>query len=326
MMKRQNSINLKEIVDSFVFSLKADGRSHSTCRYYSQPLKHFLKYAKAEDWPEQVHFIDSMMIRQFLSWVGSRSYEYIPGNGSRRCVIPGPSTAWSYYKALRRLFNWAIEEGLIKESPLKSIHYKAPAPALVQPYTKDEIVRLIAVCDFDIRTGSRFVGLRNKVMLLLFIDSAIRLKEMAGLYLGDVNINDKIVRIIGKGGKEDICPFSNKTRKILIQYMFERKSRAKTDALWVTEEGNPFTVNGLSSWFDRLKKRANISGPGRIHRLRHTSALQYLRNTRNTFYLQLFLRHKDLSMSRRYTQGLTREEAIEAHQNGGSPVESLGLD
>ena len=325
-MKKHTSINLEELVESFVFSLKADGRSNHICKYYNQPLKHFIRYSKDQNWLAEVHLVDSTMVRQFLSWVGSRSYEYLPGNGSKRRVIPRPSTAWSYYKSLRRLFNWAVEEGLITDSPLKSIHYKAPSPALVQPYTKEEIFRLLAVCELDIRTGARFIGLRNKAMLLLFIDSAIRLKEMAGLRLTDVNINDKHIRIVGKGDKVDISPFSDKTGKILVQYLFERKIRAKTDALWVTEEGNQFTINGLSSWFDRLKKRANIIGPGRIHRLRHTSALQYLRNTRDPFLLQLFLRHEDLTMSRRYTQGLKHEEAIEAHRNGGSPVEGLGLD
>ena len=105
----------------------------------------------------------------------------------------------------------------------------------------------------------------------------------------------------------------------------QRKQRAKSDRLWVTEEGRAFSVDGLVSWFHRLKKRAGVNGPGGVHRLRHTAALQYLRGAKDSFLLQLFLRHEDLAMSRRYTQGLKQEEAIEAHRNGASPVEGLGL-
>ena len=120
-------------------------------------------------------------------------------------------------------------------------------------------------------------------------------------------------------------PISPKTAKALWLWLLERKERAKTDWLWITEEGSAFAIEGRISWFARLRKRAGVSGPGGIHRLRHTSALQYLRGTRDSFLLQLFLRHESLEMSRRYTRGLKAEEAIGAHRNGASPVEGLGL-
>ena len=160
---------------------------------------------------------------------------------------------------------------------------------------------------------------------MLFVDSGLRLSEQAHLKLGDLNLEQRCVRVIGKGNKIGICPFSAKTAKAVWLYLLERKHRAKSDALWVTEEGRQFSVGGLSSSFVYLKKRAGVNSQGRVHRLRHTSALQYLRGAKDSFLLQLFLRHEDLTMSRRYTQGLKQEEAIEAHRNGASPVEGLGL-
>jgi integrase len=68
-----------------------------------------------------------------------------------------------------------------------------------------------------------------------------------------------------------------------------------------------------------------VTSHGCLHKLRHTAALQYLRGAKDSFLLQLFLRHESLEMSRRYTRGLKAEEAIEAHRNGASPVEGLGL-
>jgi len=162
-------------------------------------------------------------------------------------------------------------------------------------------------------------------MLLLFVDSGLRRAEMANLRLSDLDLDGRRVRVLGKGNKVGIAPFSAKTAKALWAWVMERKARAQTDRLWVTEEGEPFSIEGLVSWFNRLKKRAGVNGPGGVHRLRHTAALQYLRGAKDSFLLQLFLRHESLEMSRRYTRGLKAEEAITAHRNGASPVESLGL-
>jgi len=323
--QRNKAIGLQDLVEGFLFSLQAEGRAPRTHEYYDKLLRHFLCYAKSQGWPEQVNLLDTKRVRQFLSWIGSRSFEYTAGNGSRRFTKSKPSMAWPYYKAVRRLFNWGVEEGFLEENPIKGIHFKAPPLPPVQPYDLEELKRFFAVCELDIKTGARFTGLRNKAMLLLFIDSGLRLSELVNLKLTDLNLEQKWARIIGKGNKVGICPFSAKTAKAIWLYLLERKHRAKSDAFWVTEEGRQFSVSGLSSSFVYLKKRAGVNSRGRVHRLRHTSALQYLRGAKDSFLLQLFLRHEDLAMSRRYTQGLKQEEAIEAHRNGASPVEGLGL-
>jgi len=323
--QKHREIGLHDLVEGFLFSLQADGRAPRTHEYYQKLLRHLLKYASNQNWLDRADLVDTARVRQFLSWISTRTYEYTTGNGSTRLAKPNSSASWPYYKALRRLFNWAVEEGFLNENPTGSIHYKAPRSAPIQPYTLDELKRLLSICELDIKTGAQFAGFRNKAMLLLFLDTGLRLKEMAELKLGDLNLEQRYVRIIGKGNKPAISPFLAKTAKAIWLYSLERKRRAKTDALWITEEGLSFTIGGLSSWFVRLKSRAGVRSKGRVHRLRHTAALQYLRSAKDSFLLQLFLRHESLEMSRRYTRGLKAEEAIEAHRNGASPVERLGL-
>ena len=318
-------MGLRDAVDGFLFSLRAEGRAARTIEYYDDLLRCFLRYTEDNGWPDNMQAIDARQLRQFLSWVGSRTFEHDAGNGSHLVRKAKSSTAWPYYKALRRFFNWLVEEGLIRSSPVSTIHFKAPPAPPIEPFTAEEIKRLMAVCDLDIRTGARFSGLRNKAMFLLFVDSALRRTEMVNLEIADLDLGNRHVRVLGKGNKVGIVPFSPKTAKAIWIYLVERKSRAKSDKLFLTEEGTPFSINGINSWFNRLKKRAGLNGPGGVHRLRHTAALQYLRGARDSFLLQLFLRHEDLTMSRRYTQGLKQEEAVEAHRRGASPVEGLGL-
>ena len=139
MKKSDKGIGLVDLVEGFIFSLQAEGRAPRTHEYYDKLLKHFLSYAENQGWPDRVNYLDTKRIREFLSWIGSRRYEYVAGNNSHRFTQAKPSTAWPYYKALRRLFNWSIEEGLVDESPVKGIHFKAPPPPPVQPYERDEL-------------------------------------------------------------------------------------------------------------------------------------------------------------------------------------------
>ncbi len=325
MRHSDHRIGLQDLVEGFLFSLQAEGRAPRTIEYYREKLHPLLGYARDKDWSGGLSSLDTHRVRELLSWAGSRTCERDVGNGTKRVIKVKPSTAWPYYRALRRLFNWAVEEGYLESSPLATIHFKPPPEPHIEGYTIDELKRLLAVCDLDIKTGARFTGVRNKAMLLLFIDSGLRRAEMVNLRLGDLDLESRRVRVLGKGNKIGAAPFSPRTAKALWAWLIERKPRAKTERLWVTEEGQAFSVEGLVSWFTRLKERAGVNGCGGVHRLRHTAALQYLRGARDSFLLQLFLRHDSLEMSRRYTRGLKTEEAFEAHRNGASPVESLGL-
>jgi site-specific recombinase XerC len=99
---------------------------------------------------------------------------------------------------------------------------------------------------------------------------------MAKLKIGDLDLNGRRLRVVGKGNKVGVAPFSAKTAKVLWAWLTIRKTRAKADHLWVTEEGNAFSIEGLVSLFVRLKIRASVNGLGGIHRLRHTSEIARL--------------------------------------------------
>lgn len=94
MKKSDKGIDLVDLVEGFLFSLQAEGRAPRTHEYYDKLLKHFLSYAKNQGWPGRVNYLDAKRIREFLSWIGSRSYEYVTGNGSHRFTKSKPSTAY----------------------------------------------------------------------------------------------------------------------------------------------------------------------------------------------------------------------------------------
>jgi len=196
-----------------LFSIHADGRSPRTLEYYRKLLGHFLRYADSQRWPKKIDSVDTTRVRQFLSWIGSRNYHYIAGNNSHRIVRSSPSLAWPYYKALRRLFNWDIEQGFIDENPIKSIHFSSLRSAPIEGFCKDEIRSLLSICDLGIGTGALFTGIRNKAMLLLFLDSGLCRSEMANLNLSDLNLKRWSCMLLVKETSMISCHFLLKQQK-----------------------------------------------------------------------------------------------------------------
>jgi site-specific recombinase XerD len=256
------------------------------------------------------------MLREFLAYAGNAKNRWgTEGNGSENCREPSKTGGWRYYRTLRTLFRWAVAEKLLEQNPLSNIKVKPPKEQPPKPYTSEELQRLVAVCDLDFANGAQFLGCRNKVIILLYVTTGLRLSELANLKLHEFNLEAGRGTVIGKGGLQRPFAIQPVAKKALWKYLTLRECRAKPSAgdwLWITEEGTRLTVDGLYIAFRRIKNRADVNGAGAVHRLRHTFALNALRELKDPFLLQLLLGHKTLEMTRRYTQELKIEEALEA--------------
>ena len=228
-MDHRYSIGLQDAIQGFLFSLEAEGKARDTISYYSYLIKPLLIYSKDHHWPEDIQSLDIGRLREFLAWTASRENELkVANNGGKYIRKAKPSTAWPYFRTLRRFFNWVVQEGYLELNPVTNIHFKPPAEPFIEGYNIDDIRLLLEVCNMDIKTKARFTGIRNKAMLLLFIDSGLRRAEMARIRLKDIDLKSRRVRIIGKGSKIGIAPFSSRTAKTLWAWLVERKRRAKT--------------------------------------------------------------------------------------------------
>lgn len=199
-----------------------------------------------------------------------------------------------------------------------NIKVNPPKEQPPKPYTPEELQRLIAVCDIDSSNGSQFIGCRNKAIILLYVTTGQRLSELGNLKLHDFNLETGRGTVLGKGGWQRQFAIQPIAKKALWKYIALRERRAKPSAedwLWITEEGLRLSIDGIHIAFRRIKQRAGVSGFGAVHRLRHTFALNALRELKDPFLLQLLLGHKTLEMTRRYTQELKIEEALKAMDN-----------
>ena len=316
-------MSLKSLVAGFVLTKRTEGKSPKTVQYYQDNLRRFLWYAGRQGWSDDVRFLTDWQIREFLGYVGTETHRWgLEGNGSETSQRNAShSTVRHYFVVLSCFFNWAVGEGFVEESPMARIKVAKSKQKVIVPFSNEEISRMLAVCDYDYEHNAKFLGSRNRAIILVLLDTGIRLSELLGMKVGDINNETGYIRVLGKGSKERVVRMGKVARKALWRYLMYR-TRKDAQELWLTEEGKPLHNGGVHSLVKRLKERADINGSGNVHRFRHTFALSFLRTDKNVFNLQYLLGHSDLDMVRRYTRTLGMEDALRAHEKA-SPADLL---
>jgi site-specific recombinase XerD len=317
--------SLKSLVNGFVLTKQTEGKSHRTVEFYSENLKRFLWYASRQWWSDDIRMLTEWHVREFLGYVANERCRWgVEGNGSETCrVRASHATVHHYFVVLANFFNWLVREGFVSESPMARVRVARPKSRVVKPYTQEEIRRMIAVCDCDYEHNARFLGSRNKAIILVLLDSGVRLSELIGIRLEDVNTSNGNIRVMGKGSKERVVRIGKVAQKAVWRYLMHRPVNGQKQ-LWLSEEKGPLSCGGVQCLVRRLKQRAGINGDGSVHRFRHTFALNFLRVDKNVFNLQYLLGHSELEMVRRYTATLGMEDALKAHEKA-SPADMMWL-
>jgi site-specific recombinase XerD len=153
-----------------------------------------------------------------------------------------PATASNRYRALRVFFRWLAEEGEITESPMRNMSPPVIPETPVPVLSDDAIKRLLKACE-----GKDFADRRDMAIIRLFIDSGLRRAELAHLSVTDVDLDQNVVVVLGKGRRPRACPFGRKTAIALDRYVRVRAVHraAHLDALWLGQRA-PVTDSGVS--------------------------------------------------------------------------------
>lgn len=213
-----------------------------------------------------------------------------------------PESRRSLYALLHRYFGW-LEREHGQRNPLAGVERPRRRGHLPRVLTEEEISRMVA----EARSP------RDQAMLMVLLDTGIRLGELAGLAWGDVGMGHLVVR--GKAGERRV-PLSVEVHAALLWL-------GGGEHLWVGRRG-PLTVHGVRLAVVRLFRRAGITGRRcGPHTLRHTFATHYCRSGGNVRILQEILGHQALATTMIYVHLAGRDVAVDHAQH--SPVHTLGL-
>ena len=231
-----------------------------------------------------------------------------------------PATVNGYLRTARAFFNWALDEGYdVRLRPRKLPRLKEPKK--VPPVLSIEQIRaLLAQPD-----KTRFVGLRDFTMMMVAIDTGIRLSEIIGLAVFD--FDGELLRVSGKGNKERLVALSAAAVGALRRYLHSRqqalaKAGVDTAALFPSRQGRRLDRKMVYDIVNTHAKNAGIEGV-RVspHTLRYTFATHFLRNGGGIVNLQQILGHTTLTMSRHYA--LVADEDAFAASRQMSPIALL---
>ncbi|MBI4322171.1 MAG: tyrosine-type recombinase/integrase [Chloroflexi bacterium] len=209
-----------------------------------------------------------------------------------------------FVMVLRGFATRLFEEGYTKENLIERLKAPKVPKKVMQVLTDEEIERLLSCCDTAI-----FTGARNAAIILLFLDTGLRCSELLGLRIGDLHIEDRWLKIMGKGQKERIVPFGNRASRVLYRYLNYRGKDNGNDRVFLSVEGKPLTESGLQTLFQRLRKQVQMPRL-HVHLLRHTFATRFLMAGNDSLKLQRLLGHETLEMTRRYVDMVAAMGAV----------------
>jgi integrase/recombinase XerD len=296
--------SLRPALDKFLLANRAEAKSPKTQRSYKDILEDFEKFIG--DIP--VETITADHFRGYIADVSSRQ-----GIHGKMSI----SSVHKYYSVVRTLLLWMFDQRMM--SNRITDYTKAPrlSDDLPEALTDEELSKL-----FTFLAKRR--TFRDLVIFELFLDTGIRLNELVELNLDDVHLDQHLIRVIGKGRKEDFVPIGKKCADDLRKYVNSNRNHTALPgerALFVKDAGDKLGREGVSILVRRVLHQIGKNGKAGPHILRHTFSTLFLRNGGGMEELRLILRHKDIRMTQRYVH-LLQDDIIAGHRKA-SPLDNL---
>lgn len=292
-----NSSSLKNLISSFVKSLySAKGYSENTCRAYLHDLKEFAAFifsswfsenmSKTEADSFRADQVDGLIIRGYLGFLHKKNKKV---------------TIARKLSTLRSFFRYLVKHGMLLENPADLIltpKQEQPIPAYLPV---DDMFRLL-----DSIKADNLAGLRNRAIFETLYSCGLRVSELSGMNLFDVDFTKSVIRVLGKGDRERIVPIGRKALEAIKAYRqrLQEESGISDDSnapLFLNKNQGRLTVRSIARILDKTAKECGLLAPVSPHALRHTFATHMLDAGADLRVVQELLGHKSLSTTQKYT-------------------------
>jgi integrase/recombinase XerD len=212
-----------------------------------------------------------------------------------------PASCNVYVKGINGFLLWLAEFEYIEGFKIK--HLKAPQK-IIEPLSEESVKKLLQW------KPRKYTEHRLYTLVCLLLDTGMRINEALTMRLSDVDWDNLLIRVDGKGNKQRLVPFSVECRKVL--YRFTSKHHS-FDIVFPTQQGERCSYGNTWRDLQLLFEKLCIPRAG-LHAFRHTFARNYLRYGGNLFYLSKAMGHTNLSVTRRYVRIETEDLQREQHR------------
>ena len=291
------SSSLKNQIRSFIDALSSEkGYSENTCRAYSHDLNEFAsficesRFLKKKNQKNadtfRAHQVDSLMIRGYLGYLHKKNQKV---------------TIARKLSAVRSFFKYLVKHGIMLDSPLDLILTPKQIKTIPVYLPVDDIFRLLD----SIKTDT-LAGTRNLAIFETLYSCGIRISELTGLNVYDVDFEQCLIRVLGKGDQERIVPVGKKAVAAIQNYrkrLHLEKGIGTEDnsPLFLNKDNGRLTTRSIARILDKISKECGLLIPVSPHALRHTFATHMLDAGADLRVVQELLGHKSLSTTQKYT-------------------------
>jgi len=198
--------------------------------------------------------------------------------------------------AVRALFQYLLREGAVTKNPAELV--STPKKEQRAPFhlTIDEITALV-----EAPKNATILNLRDRAILEVLYSCGIRLSELTGLGVGDIDRESRLIRVLGKGGKERIVPLGRQAARAVDAYLDERREPAPVEPFLLNARGGRLTGRSVARIVDRYLVKLATMKKVSPHTLRHTFATHLLEGGADLRAIQELLGHASLSTTQKYT-------------------------
>ena len=288
-MKHQD-FEMPDVIEQFIDVIWMErGLSENTLSAYRTDLKNFIlwliqasRYSEAKN----IIHVNRETVTDYLSDLEQR--EISPRSRAR------------LLSSLRLFYAYLLRKKMIAVDPVALIDAPKLGRSLPKTLTEEDVTALLMAPD-----TSTLLGLRDRVLLEVLYATGLRVSELIGLQISEVNLQQGVLRVTGKGNKERLVPLGEEAIRWIKEYLANSRTELLkgqvTDALFVTNRGSAMTRQAFWYLIKRYAFQAEITAAISPHTLRHAFATHLLNHGADLRVVQMLLGHSDLSTTQIYT-------------------------
>jgi site-specific recombinase XerD len=308
-----HTLTLSQAIEGAILAAGARRLSDNTIREYAHYYRKWQSFYGSIDPPFAA--IDLEQLTRFMAG--------LDGLSAKSCS--------NVRIALLSLYRWAVSFDLVDVNVARQLAPIRPETRAIHPFTKTDLQAMLYAVEKSkpyIRPGKASCShttrqaLRNKAIIYTLLDTGLRAQELCDLLVRDADKKNLRLKVLGKGSKERIVPFSSTTALHLWRYLSTRPEAGQGDVLFATASDRPLDNHNLYHALRLVGERAGVPDV-HPHRFRHTFAITFLRNGGNVYTLKEILGHASLKMCLRYLE--ISQADVEANYRPASPVKNWGL-
>jgi integrase/recombinase XerC len=274
---------MRKYLFDFLRHLKQEKNvSPHTERSYLSDLEQFFDFLGITD----LASVDHQLLRRFVA--------ELMKHGMRRATIARKLSS------LRAFFKYLTREGLVKENPARLVSTPRREKLLPKVLTVDDALRLMEAPRRE-KIEDQGQALRDSAVLETLYSTGVRASELVGMNRGDIDRNDRLIRVRGKGRKERVVPVGRKALEAIGEYLNARRVAADADAVFIGPSGKRLTARTVQRILEKYRKKTGLAQAASPHTLRHSFATHLLESGADLRAIQELLGHASLSTTQRYT-------------------------